>query len=410
MKKLQFLNRQIKGDLTLTSSKSIANRLQIIQSLCEEDFEIKNMSTSDDSISMHRILKEFKQNPQNNLLFDVGPAGTTMRFLTAYFCCTPCNVEITGSERMKERPIKELVNALRSLGGDIQYIEKEGYPPLKINGKELNGGTINISGNISSQYLTAILLIAPILKNGIELVYTEPLVSRPYLNMTIELMEYYGVKVNWNGNVIRVEPQTYKSRSITVEADWSAASYWYLIALLAKESSIRINGLQQQSLQGDSVLVEIFDELGIKTTFSNNGINLIKRQNFEIPTYFEFDFSNCPDIAQTLAVAIAGIRAKAKFTGLSTLKVKETNRILALQEQLKKFNVKTIATDDSLEIDATDFVANKEVVINTYHDHRMAMAFAPLGLMLENIIIENPEVVNKSYPEFWKDLKNICNV
>jgi 3-phosphoshikimate 1-carboxyvinyltransferase len=409
MKKLIFNQRNLSGEITLTSSKSISNRLQIIRALSKSSFEIKNLSSSNDSQSLLRILNEFKAAPEKDHLFNVGPAGTTMRFLTAYFSCLPCNVKITGSERMKERPIKELVNALQKLGAEINYTDNEGYPPLKIKGKILTGGSIDIKGDISSQYLTALLLIAPLLENGMELCYSEPLVSKPYLYMTIALMEYFGASVKWSGNVISVRSSEYLSKDITVEADWSAASYWYLVCLLSNKCTLRINGLYQQSLQGDSVLAEIFDELGVKTTFSNGGITITKRENFEIPKHFKFDFSNCPDIAQTLAVAICGLKLTAQFTGLSTLKVKETDRILALQNELSKFNVSTRATSSTLEIDARSFNDNKDVLINTYHDHRMAMAFAPLGLVTGQILIENPDVVNKSYPEYWDDLKFICH-
>lgn len=409
MKKLIFNQRNLSGEITLTSSKSISNRLQIIRALTNSSFEIKNLSSSDDSQSLLRILNEFNSATDKDHLFDVGPAGTTMRFLTAYFSCRPCRVIITGSARMKERPIKELVNALHKLGAEVEYTENEGYPPLQIRGKKLDGGKIDIKGDISSQYLTALLLIAPSLKNGLELCYTEPLVSKPYLYMTIALMELFGASVKWNGNTITVGSSEYLAKDITVEADWSAASYWYLVCLLANKCTLRINGLHQQSLQGDSVLAEIFDELGVKTTFGNGGITITKRENFKIPTHFVFDFSNCPDIAQTLAVAICGLKLTAKFTGLSTLKVKETDRILALQNELLKFNVATKATSSTLEIDARNFKEDKDVLINTYHDHRMAMAFAPLGLVTGQISIENPDVVNKSYPEFWEDLKLVCH-
>lgn len=406
-------DRRLVGTIQLDGSKSISNRAAIVLALAgaqPADF-LENLSTSRDT----QILLQLLEN-QNNV-FDAGDAGTTFRFLTAYLAARPGEQILTGSERMRERPVGELVSALRELGADIEFVEREGFPPLRIGeprdfGK--NGNLLRVPASTSSQFLSALLLIAPTLPDGLLLEPEGRIVSRPYLQMTIELMRFFGASVEWEGERIRVEAGQYFPRKMFVEADWSAASYWFSMAALATDLDLQLAGLLPESWQGDSVLMKIFEKLGVESLFEDKFLKL-KKSEKPLPPIFEQDFLDCPDIAQTLAVCCSALGVQGIFSGLETLKIKETDRIAALKNELKKVG----ATFSKLPPhfskrypDRTFYLLDGQAawqsppVFETYRDHRMAMAFAPLA-MLGEVEIEQPEVVRKSYPDFWRDLERV---
>ncbi|MBL7814886.1 MAG: 3-phosphoshikimate 1-carboxyvinyltransferase [Saprospiraceae bacterium] len=402
-------NRRIVGEITLDGSKSISNRILIIKALCEQPFAIHNLSTSNDTQTLVKLLAQ-----TDNDTFDCGAAGTTFRFLTAYFSLQEGTQILTGSERMKQRPIGKLVNALRALGCDIEYLGTEGYPPLKINApKSLATDGLIISADTSSQYITALLLIAPTLPKGLKLTLDGTIVSRPYIEMTLSLMSYFGVQHTWEENTITVEKQAYQPREVTVEADWSAASYYYAMAAFADELDLTLNGLFKDSLQGDSVANEIGFHFGVDTTFTEGGIVLKKTDN-PPAEFFEWDFVKCPDIAQTFAVVCAGKNVQGLFTGLETLFIKETDRVAALKNELAKVGVSfvkmparfTQKSQKQYFMVEGKFHIEQTPRFPTYEDHRMAMAFAPLA-MFHEVEIEEPKVVGKSYPQFWEDLQKL---
>ncbi|MBN8696120.1 MAG: 3-phosphoshikimate 1-carboxyvinyltransferase [Bacteroidetes bacterium] len=401
---ISHTSKKIEGSILLTASKSESNRALIIQALCNEHFEIVNLANAQDTVT----LKDILASASTENTFDVGPAGTTMRFLTAYFATQPGKRILTGSERMKQRPIGLLVNALNELGADIKYLEKEGFPPIEINGNKIKGGEIEIDGSVSSQFISALLLISPIMQNGLVIKFKGEVISRPYINMTLKMMEEFRVYGQWQGNTISVSPQHYHKKSepdysYLVDGDWSAASYWYSMVALAEEADLKIMGLKHPSLQGDAIVSELYSFFGVKTNYIENGIHLTKIKVKD--EHFGYNFSDCPDIAQTAAVTAAALKIPAFFNGLSTLKIKETDRLQALKNELKKFNCEVqIIDDQAIQIDPVNF-GDPFGTINTYEDHRMAMAFAPLALKTGFIQIEHPEVVGKSYPNFWNDLK-----
>lgn len=404
---VQKKDKEIKGVIQLDGSKSISNRVLIIRALSGQNFEIDNLSTSDDTKAM---LKALNQAQGTSATIDVGAAGTTMRFLTAYLSNKTGEWILTGSERMKQRPIGVLVDALRTLGADIEYLETEGYPPLKVKGKQMSGGKVAINAGVSSQYLSALLMIAPVLANGLELQLEGDLVSKPYLMMTLRMMKYFGVESQWrNEQSISVGSQAYQGRSFFVESDWSAASYHYALAAFGGVVDLRLEGLLEESLQGDNALVSIMEHFGVETTFGDKVVYLTKVD--KAVEEFQYDFVACPDIAQTLAVVCAGLEVKGVFSGLVTLSIKETDRTAALQEELAKFGVLfSEKQEDEWHLGfskQTISSAAKEVEVKTYHDHRMAMAFAPLAMCREAFRVENPMVVTKSYPAFWEDLKQL---
>lgn len=387
----------INGEIILTSSKSESNRVLIIRALCDQDFPIHNLAAAKDTETMIDLLADDSQ------IKDVGPAGTTMRFLTAYYANTPGTWTLTGSERMRNRPIKILVDALKDLGADIEYLEKDGCPPMKIVGKKLSGGTISIDGSVSSQYLSALIMIAPSLKGGLQMELTGKIASIPYLKMTLSLIEHFGAEYTFEGNVIDIKEGKYKAKEFTVEADWSAASYWYQIAALSESANITLKGLKEISLQGDSAIIEMYKKLGVSSTFDGNQVNLIKSSPTET-TEFNYDFSDCPDVAQTLASTLIGLNIKGHFKGLESLRIKETDRIAAIKKELEKFNASIdILPDDEIMINNSSITSPNDI-IETYDDHRVAMSIAPLCLKVEKIEIEEPGVVAKSYPQFWNDL------
>ncbi|MEZ4855726.1 MAG: 3-phosphoshikimate 1-carboxyvinyltransferase [Gelidibacter sp.] len=391
------------SSIIVTGSKSESNRLLLLQALYPE-ISIDNLSNSDDTLVMKKALNSTSD------VIDIHHAGTAMRFLTAYFSIQDGKeVVLTGSSRMKERPIQVLVDALNTLGAHISYLETQGCPPLKIKGKQLTKGQVSLKANVSSQYISALLLIAPKLKNGLELTLEGKITSVPYINMTLDLLNQIGVQTNFDDKVIQVKPLktlNLKGKTLIVESDWSSASYFYsIVALSSVGTTIQLSSYKQNSLQGDSALVDIYKSFGVLTRFKNNAIILQKVSIANLPSLVKFDLSNAPDIAQTIAVTCFGLGIECHLTGLHTLKIKETDRLLALQNELEKLGANVHITNHSLTLQASKKI-NSNGTITTYNDHRMAMAFAPLALKT-TLQIEDAMVVSKSYPTFWDDLKTI---
>lgn len=393
-------NKPLKGTIEITGSKSESNRLLILQQFFP-NLTIENLGNSDDAKYMQKALASSEK------LIDISHAGTAMRFLTAYFSVADGRTTIlTGSHRMKERPIKILVDALRSLGADINYLENEGYPPLKIQGKKLSDYKITIDGGVSSQYISALLLIAPSLENGIELTFEGKVTSIPYIKMTLGLLSELGIENSWVDQKIIVRPKKQiETKTAVVESDWSSASYFYSLAALSSEAEINIRSYKQQSLQGDAALIELYKELGVSSSF--NGHSLKLKRAFAHKSHISFDLSNAPDIAQTIAVTCFGLGISCDLTGLHTLKIKETDRLEALKSELTKLGAKIEVTDHSLHLERSRQI-NSGVLIKTFDDHRMAMAFAPL-LLKTNLEIEDAGVVSKSYPDFWDDIYKLTS-
>lgn len=405
---ISFDGNEIKGTIELDGSKSISNRALIIQALTENPKPIHHLSTSNDTVALQSILKSEGE------VYDTGAAGTTFRFLTAYLAASGKSCILTGSERMKQRPIGELVNALRILGANITYLGHEGYPPLKFEPAPLTKShELHIASHISSQFISALLLIAPTLPKGLILHLEGDMVSRSYIELTLEVMKTYGADYQWNGNKIIVPAQTYKGTEFTVESDWSAASYYYSIAAIAQESTLHLTGLNEESFQGDAVVPELYKAFGIETNYDDGTIILTKSTN-GLHESFDHNFILCPDIAQTIAVTCGALGVQGLFSGLQTLSIKETDRIAALVTELGKLGVnfsKMPAKLSPLTGEEYFYLGGKAsfpetISFPTYEDHRMAMSFAPLAV-LHPIIIEEPEVVSKSYPKFWVDLERL---
>lgn len=393
-------NKKIQKTIAITGSKSETNRSLLLQALFP-NIKIENLSNSDDGEVMQRGLAKSSGE------VDIHHAGTAMRFLTAYFASQEGKqVVLTGSKRMQERPIKVLVEALQSLGADIQYEKEGGYPPLKIIGKKLKKSQVSLPANISSQYISALLLIAPSLENGLELELIGKITSVPYIKMTLALLEQIGVQTSFEGNKIKVAPkQKVEDNTLVVESDWSSASYFYSIAAMCEAGTeIQLSSYKQSSLQGDSVLAEIYKDFGVETTFSNNTI-LLKKTTEIKSEHLEYDLSNAPDIAQTIAVTCLGLGVGCHLTGLHTLPIKETDRLAALQIELGKFGATVDIDSESLTLQPQSNF-NIGVAVDTYNDHRMAMAFGPLALKAD-FMVNDAEVVSKSYPDFWNDLKTL---
>ena len=384
-------------NITITGSKSESNRLLLLKALFK-NLEIQNVSNSDDS---QYILKALNS---DNSTVDIHHAGTAMRFLTAYFATLEGKTTLlTGSQRMQERPIKILVDTLRELGADIVYDKEEGYPPLRITGKTLLKDEVRMKANVSSQYISALLLMATKLKNGLTLHLEGKITSVPYIKMTLSLLDQLGVETSFEGQVIQVKPYLDTvSKTFTVESDWSSASYFYsIVALSSVGTQINLNTYKKDSLQGDAVLQEIYAHLGVQTTFKGSKINL-KKINSDLPKSLDLDLANAPDIAQTIVVTCLGLQIKCNLTGLHTLKIKETDRLEALKNEIYKFGTAIDITDDSLHLNNYKPLKSG-AEIETYNDHRMAMAFAPLALKT-SFSIKEAEVVSKSFPDFWDNL------
>ena len=397
--KINKIEKIVSGKVQITGSKSETNRLLILQQFYP-NLTIENVSNSDDSILMKNAL-ESSSNEIN-----IGHAGTAMRFLTAYFSVKEnSEIILTGSHRMKERPIKILVDALISLGAAIEYVENEGFPPLKITGKKLTKSFVEIEGNVSSQYISALLLIAPTLENGLQLKFKGDVTSVPYIKMTLQLLEEIGITYSWENNLITIHPKSIiSSKTIVVESDWSSASYYYSLCALSSNSKITLTSYKQTSLQGDAVLAKIYEHFGVETTFGENSITLRNKEISDI-NLLNLNLISAPDIAQTIAVTCFGLGIECFLTGLHTLKIKETDRLVALKTEIEKLGGEVEITDETLHLKKTSTI-KENISIATYHDHRMAMAFAPLALKVP-IVIEDADVVSKSYPSFWADFEKV---
>jgi 3-phosphoshikimate 1-carboxyvinyltransferase len=409
--RLRYNKKKFDATINLPGSKSISNRLLILKEALGLDIRMSNLSEANDTQLLLKAIEKIKAGKK---LIDIGDAGTDMRFLTALLCITKGEWMLTGSERMKQRPVGELVNALRSIGAKIEFAEKKGFPPLKISGTDLKGGKIKIKGSISSQFISALLLIAPALKRGLQLQITGKKVSWPYVQMSIDILKEFGIRVTSKKNIITVHSSRkggllHDHFEMQVESDWSAASYFYSMMALGPGGQIILKGLNKKSSQGDSVAAKIYRELGVSSVFKDG--NMILKKNKGRSSSFKYDFTDCPDLAQTVAVTCFGLNIPCRLSGLSTLKNKETDRIDALKAELEKLGAKVKTTSNSILIKPPSRqeqeTRNKKPEtgnIRTYSDHRMAMSFASLCL-LSDIEIEKPEVVRKSYPSFWTELK-----
>lgn len=399
---LHIQKPKIQLEINLPASKSISNRALILNALSYSPFDIENLADCDDTNVLLKALDS------NNTTFDIGAAGTSMRFLTAFLAKTAGEWIITGSERMKNRPIKILVDALNSLGARIEYTEKEGFPPLKILGCALMGGEISLNGGVSSQYISALMMIAPYMINGLTIKLEGNIISVPYIRMTMQMMAEYGVKVTFENNIIDIRPQSYSPVRYKVESDWSGASYWYEILSLAGKGEIFLKGLKANSTQGDSKVAELFQQLGVNTSYEAEGVRLSSSGQY--CTKFEYDFVNEPDLAQTFAVTCCMLGIPFHFKGVQSLKIKETDRVAALITELKKLGFVLFEPAES-EMVWTGEKCDPETQISiaTYEDHRMAMAFAPAALKTA-LSIEHPEVVSKSYPTFWDDFAKLTDI
>lgn len=393
--------RRIDGEIDLPASKSISNRVLLLNALCATPGRLSNLAQCDDTDAVLSALAQSDASEVN-----IGAAGTAMRFLTAYFATREGRkVVIDGTERMCQRPIGVLVDALRQLGADIEYVEAEGYPPLKITGTRLRGGALTVSGSVSSQYITAILLIAPVI-GGIALTIEGEIMSRPYIDMTLALMARYGVKAEWRENVIHVPAGEYTALDFTVEADWSAASYWWAMQAIVPQSRITLKGLEPQSLQGDSRIAELMSQMGVTGNWCGRYLDLRSDGGVGCCCSTFADLSGTPDIAQTLVVMLCLMGRPFRITGLRTLRIKETDRLEALRIELRKLGyVVKVEGDDAISWHFETTVAEASPHISTYHDHRMAMAFAPAAIRFPGLIIDDAQVVSKSYPLFWEHLR-----
>lgn len=390
----------LSGNIILPSSKSISNRALILNALSSNPVTIENLSDCDDTKTM---IEAFNT---NDSIINVGAAGTAMRFLSAYLSQKRGEWILTGTERMRNRPIKILVDALRQIGAKIEYLGKEGFPPLKIHGQKLKGGNISLNGDVSSQFISAIMMIAPSTEKGIKITLEGNVISRPYIDMTKKMMEYFGIEIEEKENSFIIPPQSYKADKFIVESDWSAASYWYEILFLSNNpvNKIHLKGLYSDSIQGDSEVASLFKKLGVNTQFNNEDTTITNSVCHS--DFFEYHFANEPDLAQTFVVTCCLKNIRFRFTGLQSLKIKETDRITALKTELGKLGYDLEDENNSiLSWDGSRKELQKDIIIDTYEDHRMAMAFAPVALIRGQITINNPEVVSKSYPSYWDDLK-----
>ena len=388
------------GEIKITGSKSETNRLLILKELFKK-ISLSNISNSDDSNVMQKALNS------DESIIDIGHAGTAMRFLTSFYAISDGKeIVLTGSDRMKERPIRILVDALNELGANIKYTENKGYPPLKIKGKNISGGEIILPSNISSQYLTSLLLIGPRLKNGLKIKLSGQITSYPYVKLTLEFLKRIGVDLEVERDSIFVKNITdIKEKNIKIESDWSSASYFFSAVALSRSSNLKLSFFSTDSLQGDSILVKLYKKLGVDATIKNGNLILSKNSNFKKPNFINLNLNDTPDLAQTIAVTCLGLKISCELNGLHTLKIKETDRLVALKNEISKFGAIVKITNDSLQLIAKKNL-KYDVEIDTYNDHRMAMAFAPLALK-NNIKIKNEKVVTKSYPAFWDDLQSI---
>lgn len=400
--KIQITDKQLEGNFKLTGSKSISNRLLILQALSGQMSPLKNLSNSQDTLVLQRELLS------KDSTFDVGIAGTAMRFLTAYCSIQDSEVVLTGASRMKERPIKELVDALRLLGAEITYLENEGFPPLKIKGKKLQGGKLSIPSDVSSQFISALLMIAPYFDKGVQLELVGEVLSRPYIEMTLNLMQQQGVGHKWEGNVISILPGQYQNHVTEVESDWSSIAYLFELIALSEQGQVKISKVYESSVQGDQEVMNYFQLLGVDSSIENGVLHLRKKLDFKLPNSLEFDCAKTPDLAQTLAATACALGVRMKITGLKSLPLKETDRLVALKTELEKCGAEVLIMNrESLEIIPGEDFLSKDLSFETYGDHRMALSLAPLALKANSVTVVNPAVVNKSYKSYWEDLKTM---
>ena len=399
MIKISSKSKTISGSINLEASKSISNRLLIIRELCDNKFNIENLSNAKDTRILTKILNDFKSQKD----IDCKDAGTALRFALAFLATKDGNWVVSGSKRMHERPIKPLVDCLLELGTEIKYLNKNGFPPIEIKGGELKSEKLIIKGNISSQFISALLMIAPKLENGIHLEIVSKVLSKPYIKMTLELMSEFGINYSWKNNLIKIEKQSYIGKKMMVENDWSAASFWYSFVALSKNGKIEIPKLNKSSIQGDSILSEIFSNLGVKTSFKKNSI--ILSRNSKLVKELNLDLSNYPDLGLPLIVTCSGLGIKAHLKGLKNLQIKESKRLEVIQKELKKFNINTQIDNSSISIKENQKIEQPTSIIDCHNDHRISMSIAPLSMKINCISFENKNVVNKSYPDFWKDLE-----
>lgn len=403
--KLKHPTKSIKGTVQLTGSKSESNRALIIQALSKGLVEVNNLSDAADTVIMRSAIEKARiADGQRNTTIDIGPAGTAMRFLTSYLNLQEGNFILTGTERMQQRPIGILVDALTTLGANIQYENQAGYPPLCIQGGgSLHSNRVSIQGNVSSQYLSSLLLIAASLEKGLCLDIEGELTSRPYVTMTLNMLQEAGISHVWESNSIEIAPQPFQPTTIDVEPDWSAASYWYAIIALSTDGSIVLPGLKAHSLQGDIAIVDIMSHFGVASSFQDDGLHIAKVSNGTDKQLF--DFKECPDLAQTIVALAAAIKRDISITGVETLKIKETDRLSALKTEIEKFGATIIADGQTYHVKTTGIDTPEQLSFDTYEDHRMAMAFAPLAMVFQEVTINEPMVVEKSYPDFWQHLQ-----
>ena len=398
-KLIQYITNPVQGEISVSGSKSESNRLLILQKLFP-NIALKNLSDSDDTKHLQEALST------NNKTVDIGHAGTAMRFLIAYFSSIDGKeVILTGSERMQNRPVKILVEAMKSMGASIEYVNKKGYPPILIKGKNLDINKVQIEGSVSSQYISALLIIASSLKNGLEIELLGKITSIPYIKMTIALLNELEIETSWNENIITVSPKlAVHHKTVTVESDWSSASYFYSLTALSENGNVSLSSYMKNSLQGDSSLIEIYKHFGVETKFDADLITLTKNKDIKLKP-LTLDLVNSPDLAQTIVVTCFGLGIACDLTGLHTLKIKETDRLIALKNELGKLGADIEVTNDSLYLKSSQKI-NSNVAIETYDDHRMAMAFAPLSLKVP-MIINDAEVVTKSYTSFWDHFESV---
>jgi 3-phosphoshikimate 1-carboxyvinyltransferase len=388
-------------EIQLPASKSISNRVLIINALLSDPAPINNLSQAADTQILDRLLKSELS------IYDAGDGGTTARFLLAYCALKGKPCTITGSESLQRRPVAPLVDALNELGAGISYVNNPGCLPVKLSGSKLHGGNVTVNGEISSQFISALMLIAPLLPDGLKITLTGEILSLPYIQMTASVMKYFGVDVIVDGDQINIPSGKYSAMPFTVESDWSAASYWYEAVALSDGMEVVLPGLHQNSLQGDSIIHSYMDSLGVETLFEDSGIRIRKKSNYRLPEYFTADFTGCPDIAPAIAVVCGAQNITADLTGLKNFRLKESDRASALQRELYNFNVKTdFCGGSKFKIYADSGLRMSRYTVKTYNDHRVAMCMSLLAAKIEKVIIADPEVVSKSYPDFFKDLQN----
>ena len=395
---ISHTSKSINADLILPPSKSISNRALIIQALCKSKPKLLNLSQSSDTQSLVQALQTTSKT------IDIGDAGTSMRFITAYLSMQEGSYILTGSDRMKERPIGHLVEALNSIGADINYLEKDGFPPLAINGKALEGGKVNISTSVSSQFVSALLLIAPTLKKGLSLSLKDELLSKPYIKMTLDIMRYFGIQSTWTNNTIHIEPQNYSSRDLKVESDWSALAFILQAMSIAKSAQVSITGLSKDSWQGDSYVLSLFEKFGLQHEFKDNKLYL-KKFNKDLNSDYNVNIIDTPDLAQAYCCTLSALSKSATIKGVNTLKIKESHRLKALHIELNKIGQSSKYTEDTMELEASVLHTPTDS-FDSHKDHRMAMCLAPFALLFD-VKIKDVEVVKKSYPNYWEDLKKM---